>query len=132
LSTIAVKATVSSVPSRLIGSSVLVRTRAETHEGSVGSTLVFPLPRLIGKQQHRIDSHQVIGSLVRTPGACVASRSRDDVFPTTIFRQAYDHPVSKGVERADRDDVRLLFHLAASPSEVEVETALLLLGERCY
>jgi hypothetical protein len=50
------------------------------------------------------------------------------LFPTTTFRLAYDCLASSGVERADRDYVRLL-HLAASTSESEVETALALLLE---
>ena len=127
-STIHVKANVYSVPSRLIGSSVLVRVRAETVEGYVGSTLAFTLPRLVGKQQHRIDYRHLIGSLVRKPGAFAAYRYRDDLFPTTTFRLAYDRLVSSGLQRADRDYVRLL-HLAASTSESEVETALALLLE---
>ncbi len=127
-STILVKAHVYSVPSRLIGTSVLVRLRAETLEGYVGSTVVFTLPRLVGKQQHRIDYRHVIWSLVRKPGAFVAYRYRDDLFPTTPFRLAYDRLVSAGIERADRNYVRLL-HLAASTSESEVETAITLLLE---
>jgi hypothetical protein len=127
-STIFIKANVYSVPSRLIGTSVLVRLRAETLEGYVGSTVVFTLPRLVGKQQHRIDYRHVIWSLVRKPGAFVAYRYPDDLFPTTTFRFAYDRLVSAGVERADRNYVRLL-HLAASTSESEVETAITLLLE---
>jgi Mu transposase-like protein len=127
-STIHVKANVYSVPSRLIGTSVLVRLRAELVEGYVGSTLAFTLPRLVGKQQHRIDYRHVIWSLVRKPGAFAAYRYRDDLFPTTTFRLAYDRLVESGVERADRDYVRIL-HLAASTSESEVETALALLLE---
>jgi hypothetical protein len=127
-STIQIKANVYSVPSRLIGTSVLVRLRAETLEGYVGSTVVFTIPRLIGKQQHRIDYHHVIWSLVRKPGAFAAYRYRDDLFPTTTFRLAYDRLVKSSVERADRDYVRIL-HLAASISESEVETALALLLE---
>ena len=127
-STIHVKANVYSVPSRLIGTSLLVRIKAEILEGYVGSTVVFTLPRLIGKQQHRIDYRHVIWSLVRKPGAFAAYRYRDDLFPTTTFRLAYDRLVQGGVERADRDYVRLL-HLAASISESEVETAMALLLE---
>jgi hypothetical protein len=127
-STIFIKANVYSVPSRLIGTSVLVRLRAETLEGYVGSTVVFTLPRLVGKQQHRIDYRHVIWSLMRKPGAFVAYRYRDDLFPSTTFRLAYDRLVSGGVERADRNYVRLL-HLAASTSESEVETAITLLLE---
>src|SRR6266480_6929107 len=127
-STIQIKANVYSVPSRLIGTSVLVRLRAETLEGYVGSTVAFTMPRLIGKQQHRIDYRHVIWSLVRKPGAFAAYRYRDDLFPTTTFRLAYDRLVSRSIERADRDYVRIL-HLAASTSESEVETALTLLLE---
>jgi hypothetical protein len=58
-STIQVKANTYSVPSRLIGTSLLLRVHAETVEGYVGSTVVFTLPRLIGKQQHRIDYRHV-------------------------------------------------------------------------
>ena len=107
---------------------MLVRLRAETLEGYVGSSIVFTLPRLVGTQQHRIDYRHVIWSLVRKPGAFVAYRYRDDLFPTTTFRLAYDRLMSAGIERADRQYVRLL-HLAASTSESEVETALLLLLE---
>jgi hypothetical protein len=127
-STIAIKANIYSVPSRLIGTSLLVRVHAETIEGYVGSTVAFTFPRLIGKQQHRIDYHHVIWSLVRKPGAFAAYRYRDDLFPTTTFRLAYDQLVKGGVEKADRDYVRIL-HLAASTSESEVETALTLLLE---
>ncbi len=127
-STIQIKANVYSVPSRLIGTSLLVRLRAETLEGYVGSTVAFTMPRLIGKQQHRIDYRHVIWSLVRKPAAFAAYRYRDDLFPTTTFRLAYDRLVSRSIERADRDYVRIL-HLAASTSESEVETALTLLLE---
>ncbi len=127
-STIQVKANTYSVPSRLIGTSLLVRVHAETVEGYVGSSVVFTLPRLIGKQQHRIDYRHVIWSLVRKPGAFAAYRYRNDLFPTTTFRLTYDQLVKSGIEKADRDYVRIL-HLAASTSESEVETALTLLQE---
>jgi len=111
------------VPSRLIGTTMLVRVRSEHLEGYVGATRVFEIPRLIGKHHHRIDYHHVIHSLVRKPGAFAAYRYPDDLFPTTTFRQAYDRLVSGGVARADREYVRIL-HLAATTSEAEVEMAL--------
>jgi len=122
-STITVAGNVYSVPSRLIGTSVLLRIRAEHLEGYVGTTRVFELPRLIGKHHHRIDYHHIIWSLVRKPGAFAAYRYRDELFPTTTFRLAYDRLTTDGAKRADRDYVRIL-HLAASTSEAEVETAL--------
>src|SRR3989454_7774426 len=127
-STIHIKGNVYSVPSRLIGTNVLVRVRAETLEGFVGSASAFKLPRLIGKQQHRIDYRHVIWSLVRKPGAFAAYRYQDDLFPTTSFRLAYDRLLESRPERVNQEYVRIL-HLAASISESEVETALSLLLE---
>jgi hypothetical protein len=127
-STIHIKGNVYSVPSRLIDTSVLVRIRAETLEGYVGSTLAFTLPRLVGKQQHRIDYHHVIWGLVRKPGAFAAYRYRDDLFPTTIFRLAYDRLLVSRPERGNQEYVRIL-HLAATTCEADVETALDLLLE---
>jgi hypothetical protein len=127
-STIAVLGNTYSVPSRLIGSTVLVRVRAETLEGYVGSVRAFTLPRLSGKQQHHINYRHIIWSLVRKPGAFAAYRYRDDLFPTTTFRQAYDRLLTERGLRADQQYVRVL-HLAATTSEADVETALLLLLE---
>ncbi len=122
-STISVAGNVYSVPSRLIGTSILIRVHSEVLEGYVGTTRVFEVPRLIGKHHHQIDYHHIIWSLVRKPGAFAAYRYRDELFPTTTFRLAYDRLRTDGVKRADRDYVRIL-HLAATTSEAEVETAL--------
>jgi hypothetical protein len=122
-STITIATNRYSVPSRLIGTTILVRVRSEHLEGYVGTTRVFEIPRLVGKQQHRIDYHHVIHALVRKPGAFAAYRYRDDLFPTTTFRQAYDRLVSGAGTRANSEYVRIL-HLAATTSEAEVETAL--------
>jgi len=127
-STIQVLGNCYSVPSRLIGATITVRVRAETLEGYVGASRAFRLPRLVGKQQQRIDYHHVIWSLVRKPGAFAAYRYRDELFPTTTFRQAYDRLRRVLPRRADREYVRVL-HLAATTSENEVDTALTLLLE---
>lgn len=127
-STIAVLGNRYSVPSRLIGTTILVRVRAGTLEGYVGTARAFTLPRLLGQQQTRIDYRHVIWSLVRKPGAFAAYRYREELFPTTTFRQTYDRLRSLLPRRADREYVRLL-HLAATTSESEVDTALALLLE---
>jgi hypothetical protein len=127
-STIHVGSNVYSVPSRLIGTTILVRLRAESLQGYVGTALVFTLPRLVGKHQHRIDYHHILWSLVRKPGAFAAYRYRDELFPTTTFRLAYDRLTAHWPKRADVEYVRVL-HLAATTSEAEVETALTLLLE---
>jgi hypothetical protein len=127
-STIQILGNTYSVPSRLIGTQMLIRVRAETLEGYVGTSHALTLPRLVGKHQHRINYHHIIWSLVRKPGAFAAYRYRDDLFPTTTFRLAYDRLVSGRSKRADQEYVRIL-HLAASASEADVETALTLLLE---
>ena len=128
-STIQVLGNAYSLPSRLIGTTVLVRVHAETLTVYRGTTTLLTLPRLLGRKQHRIDYHHVIWSLVRKPGAFAQYRYRDELFPTLVFRQAYDALQQATPQRADREYVRLL-HLAASRSEREVETALSLLCEQ--
>ncbi len=117
-----------SVPSRLIGTTLTVRVRAETLEAYVGTALALTLPRLAGKGQMRIDYRHIVWSLVRKPGAFAAYRYRDELFPTLPFRRAYDLLQERCPGRADREYVRIL-HLAASTTEADVEAALGLLLE---
>src|SRR5437870_2944865 len=115
-----------SVPSRLIGTTLLVRVRSETLEVYRGTSHLLSMPRLLGHGQHRIDYRHVIWSLVRKPGAFAQYRYHDDLFPSLAFRRIYDALCVGKPQRADRDYVRIL-HLAASTSEAEVELALGLL-----
>jgi len=117
-----------SVPSRLIGTTVLVRVRAETVEVYVGTSQVLTLPRLQGATTHAVNYRHVIWSLVRKPGAFAHYRYREDLFPTLAFRHAYDALCKRLPQHADRHYVRVL-HLAATTSESEVETAIGLLLE---
>jgi len=112
-----------SVPSRLIGARLKVRVRSESLELHHGSAHVLTLPRLSGRNQHRIDYRHLIWSLVRKPGAFASYCYREELFPTTTFRRAYDALQEGQPTRSDRDYLRLL-HLAASTSEVEVEQAI--------
>ena len=128
-STIRVLQNTYSVPSRLIGTTLLVRVRSETLEVYHATAHLLSMPRLLGTGQHAIDYRHVIWSLVRKPGAFAHYRYRDDLFPSLTFRRAYDALNGQAPERADRHYVRLL-HLAASTSESEIETALGLLLEQ--
>jgi transcriptional regulator with XRE-family HTH domain len=125
-STIQVLRNTYSVPSRLIGTTLLVRVHSETLEVYRATPRLLTMPRLLGTGQHRIDYRHVIWSLVRKPGAFAHYRYRDDLFPSLTFRRAYDALRSHLPERADRHYVRVL-HLAASTAESEVEAALGLL-----
>jgi hypothetical protein len=112
-----------SVPSRLIGASLTVRVRSETLEFYHGPVQVLTLPRLSGRNRRRIDYRHLIWSLVRKPGAFANYCYREELFPTTPFRRAYDALLEAVPTKADREYLRLL-HLAASTSEAAVELAI--------
>src|SRR4029079_1201206 len=116
-STIRVLHNTYSVPSRLIDTSLTVRIRAEVLELYVGTVCALTLPRLHGRFQARVDYRHLIWSLVRKPGAFAQYRFRDELFPSTAFRLAYDTLLARQLTRADKEYVRVL-HLAASTSEV--------------
>jgi hypothetical protein len=128
-STIRVGHNVYSVASRLIGETVEVRAYAERLEVQYAGERVATLDRLRGHGQAAIDYRHLIGSLVRKPGAFARYRYQAELFPTVVFRQAYDALVMRHGSRADVDYVRIL-HLAAHTSEQMVETALARLLER--
>lgn len=83
------------------------------------------MPRLYGDGRHSIHYLHVIRDLVRKPGAFAGYRYRADLFPTHIFRMAYDalkaaYPVGLA---ADKVYLRVLY-LAAKERESGVEAAL--------
>jgi transposase len=112
-----------SVPSRLIGSGLRVRIRLEVLELYHGSVRILILPRLIGRHRQRIDYRHVIWSLMRKPGAFMAYKYREEMFPCLIFRQAFDALHSAVPARAVREYLHMLF-AAATISESEVVNAL--------
>jgi hypothetical protein len=60
---------------------------------------------------------------VRKPGAFAQYRFREDLFPSLLFRRAYDALRERRGDRADVEYVRIL-HLAASTMESTVERAI--------
>lgn len=117
-----------SVPARLIGHRVKVRRYANEIQVLYNERVVETLPRLRGRNQHRINYRHIIDSLVRKPGAFARYRFREDLFPSLTFRKAYDALIQFRGERADVEYVRIL-DLAAKTMESDVEAALLLLLE---
>lgn len=121
-STVRVKHCAYSVPAKLIGAMVQVQiSEAELvvrHEGAE----VARYPRSLSHQA-RIDYRHIIASLVRKPGAFAGYIYREELFPRTAFRQAYDALVRADAPTADRHYVRLLA-LAAERGEEEVASAL--------
>ncbi len=122
-STIRVTNRTYSVPSRLCGHEVEVRQYADYLEVYYKGQIVERLQRVRGEQKARIDYRHIIWSLVRKPGAFARYRFREHLFPTQVFRQAYDALSRWHGGRADVEYVRIL-HLAASTLEARVERAL--------
>lgn len=123
-STVRVKHCAYSVPSRLIGEWVRVRIFEDRLEVRFADELQLACERLRGRNLHRIDYRHVIQSLVRKPGGFARYVYREEMFPTLVFRQAYDRlqaaqPGTKG----DLEYLRIL-HLAATTMEAEVATTL--------
>ena len=112
-----------SVPSRLIGVVVDVRLYSDQIEVYYKDHLVESMERLHGTGEAQIDYRHIIGSLVRKPGAFARYRFRKQMFPTHIFRLAYDALRGWRGERADVEYVRIL-HLAATTMEIEVDRSL--------
>lgn len=114
-----------SVPSRLIGCEVEVRQHPDVIEIYYRdrTTATATMPRIRGDRYHQIDYRHVIWSLVRKPGAFARYRFREELFPSLVFRRAYDSLVDARGERADVEYVRVL-HLAASTMQADVEAAL--------
>jgi hypothetical protein len=126
-STIRVKANSYSVPSRLIGETVRVRIYDDRLEVSYAGKPQLSVERLHGRTGHRINYRHIIWSLVKKPGAFARYRYREDLFPSVVFRKAYDAvQAARPGTRGDLEYLRVL-HQAASTLESEVETALGLL-----
>jgi transposase len=128
-STIRVQNNTYSVHSRLIGEWVEVRLFAEALEVWYGQRAVERLPRLRGRAGHRIDYRHVIDWLVRKPGAFANYRYRDELFPSSRFRIAYDALVAASPTTAVREYLAILV-LSAKESEQRVEGSLRTLIEQ--
>ena len=112
-----------SVPSRLIGEVVEARLMIDRVEVWYGQQKVAQMPRLRGRRKHRVDYRHIIDWLVRKPGAFENYRYRDELFPTSRFRMAFDVLQERHGSRANKEYLRILA-LAAKESEAKVDEAL--------
>lgn len=130
-STIRIKHCAYSVPSRTIGHELRVLVFEDRIEAYLGKTSVLSCERIRARGQNRIDYHHVIESLLRKPGGFARYVYREEMFPSLVFRQAYDAILDrKAGTKADLEYLRILY-LAATTLESDVEMALkLLLDEK--
>jgi hypothetical protein len=126
-STINVDNNTYSVPSRFIAESLSVRLFERRLEVYYAQTLQLVIERLTGRCGHRINYRHIIWSLVQKPGAFARYRYREDLFPSLVFRRAYD--AIAGINPTMAKDLTYLriLHLAAATIEAEVELALSML-----
>ena len=117
-----------SLPSRLIGHRVQVRLHANHLEVYYRGVQVARPERVRGAGLEGIDYRHVVHSLIRKPGAFRRYVYREAMFPTPVFRHAYDVLAERSEKWADLEYVRIL-HLAATTMECEVEAALAALLE---
>ena len=123
-STILVQHNIYSVNSQLIGEKVKVKVFAEYLEVWYAEQMVEQLPRLRGSGKHQIQYRHIIASLIRKPGAFENYKYKNDMFPSTIFRMAYDGFMKNKTARSAAKEYLAILNLAAQESEELVGLAL--------
>jgi len=123
-STIRVLKNTYSVHSRLISRKVRVRIYAEFLDIWYGQRKLEQLHRLRGENGHLINYRHIIDWLVRKPGAFEHYRYKQDLFPSSYFRMAYDLLTQEhGLKSGTKQYLKLL-ELAAKESETSVNETL--------
>jgi transposase len=105
-STICVKRSFYSVPSRLIGSMLRVHIYEDRIEAYFDHEKVLSAPR---GSKAVIDYRHVLPTLLRKPGAFENYHWQESLYPDSLFRTAYDQMVKvQGKQKAIRDYLRIL------------------------
>jgi len=113
-----------SVHSRLMCERVKVRVYAERLEVWYAQRRIEIMPRLHGENGHLINYRHIIDWLVRKPGAFENYLYKDDLFPTSCFRIAYDLLKNRyGAKSANKQYLKIL-EMAAKDGEALVNEAL--------
>ena len=116
-----------SAHSRLAGEKIKVRVFADKLEIWYAQRYIETLPRLRGENGHHINCRHIIDRLVRKPGAFENYCYKDDMFPTSLFRIAYDILRDTcSIRHASKEYLKIL-ELAAKEGESLVNEALRLL-----
>ena len=116
-----------SAHSRLAGEKIKVRVFADKLEIWYAQRYIETLPRLRGENGHHINYRHIIDRLVRKPGAFENYCYKDDMFPTSLFRIAYDILRDTcSIRQASKEYLKIL-ELAAKEGESLVNEALRLL-----
>jgi len=123
-SLIRVQKNVYSVPTALIGRMVTARVYEWHLEVYFRQYLVEKVPRLVGQNRQHLNYRHLIETLLRKPGGFRDYRYREALFPTLVFRQAWERLNQwHSPRKADLIYLRIL-RLAARTLESEVEASL--------
>jgi hypothetical protein len=123
--TIRVRSVAYSVPAQFIGRRLRVRVHEAELEVYHGAERVAQLPRAPGRRAV-IDYRHVIEALLRKPGAFARYRYREELFPSSTYRRAYDRLVRDHGPRPGELEYLRLLKLTAELGSSAVEG---LLGE---
>ena len=125
-STIRVRNVGYSVPARWIGSEVKVEVYENELKVYSGRELLLTLKRRCGVGGVVLDYRHIIEHLLRKPGAFEGYRYREELFPSVLYRQAYDRLVQDhGGRKGSLEYLRLL----KLSTEVEARDLELMLVE---
>lgn len=123
-STVRISHNVYSVQSRLIGEQIEVRLYAEHIEIYYAQKRVDIFPRLRGENRCLINYRHIIDQLERKPGAFDNYRYREEMFPNSYFRLAYDELKERHTLRQAVREYLKILQLAAKENETSVGIAL--------
>lgn len=121
-STIVVFKAIYSVPSRLIGTQVRIMAYPETIQVYLGRKLLQEMPRVQAGEKS-INYRHLISHLLRKPGAFRNYQFREELFPSMVFRRAFDRLCQSGIDRGEKQYLRIL-NLAALNGEQSVAAAI--------
>ena len=123
-STIRINHNVYSVESRLIGETIQVYLFSEHLDLFYAQKCVDTLPRLRGENRHLINYRHMIDQLERKPGAFENYRYREEMFPGSYFRLAYDELKERHTPQKAAKEYLEILRMAAMDSETAVTAAL--------
>lgn len=121
-STVSLNGATYSVPSRFIGQKLKALVDDQEVRIYFGKHLVLNAPRRESGSRC-INYRHIIFHLLRKPGAFRNYQFREELFPRTVFRRAYDALLAQDDERADKEYLRIL-NTAALEGEEKVASAL--------
>ena len=123
-STIRVKKVSYSVPARFIGHELKVEMYENELKLYSGRELLLTLPRRHMSSGVVLDYRHVIDHLLRKPGAFERYRYREQLFPSPIFRRAYDYLMAQQSHRRAVLEYLQLLKLTSQVRQSDVELML--------